>query len=184
MSIQDSKRKIGHDPADVFHAGREDTANIFLMAGADGAWKAVTHPANTLASGALLTSEGAYPAELFYLRLDINGSSIMEMDTCADRETLLESLNWIGQCGHSIVSLWDFDEDRSMSPELTDIFHAAWERRCAQVQKAADEMAAAFPGDDIPEKEKPSLADQIQSAGKRITNSGSDHDMKHTAVER
>lgn len=159
MSIQDSNSKIGHDPADIFHAGHEDTVNIFLIAEADGTWKAVIDPANTLASSALLTSEGTSPAELFYLRLDMNGSSNMEKDTCADRESLLESLNWIGQCGHSIVSLWDFDEDRPMSPELTDIFNAAWERRRTQIQKAADEMDAAFSGNDIPEKEKPSLSD-------------------------
>lgn len=108
---------------------------IYLASESDGSWSAFVFSSKSLdCAGALLTTEGQYPAELYYLRTDINGSSILERDICPDRQTLIASLNWIGSCGYSIVSLWDFDRENSFSQELMDIFAASYRRRAEEIR--------------------------------------------------
>ena len=145
---------------------------ILLVPAADGTWIA-EFGSSAASAGILLTVERQYPVELYYSRMDINGSFVMEMDICRDRNELLSSLNWIGSCGHSLESLWEYHSDRPVSKELADIFEAAYLRKCRIVREAADEMYAAFAEEEPIEAPQKSLNAQIQDADSRSFDSGS-----------
>lgn len=144
---------------------------ILLAPSNDGSWTAeVGRYAGP--NGVLLTDEGKYPVELYYSRMDINGSSVMEMDICRNRNELLSSLNWIGIYGHTLKSLWGYHSDQPVSKDLADIFEASYVRKCRIIKEAADEMYAAFSEDEFFEEPKDSLNAKIQDADSRSFNFG------------
>lgn len=79
-----------------------------------------------------LVQEGAYPTEMYYTRADLNGSAVMESVVCRDRDELTRTLNWVGNIGGTVESLWDFDHKQPILTELADIFRAGREMRAEE----------------------------------------------------
>lgn len=152
-----------------FLNAQEQNNRVYLVPETDGAWSAVVSANKPSHSVALLTQEGDYPVNLYYSRLDMNGSSCFERETIADRESLLETLNWIGQCCHFPKVLWEFDAGKPMSKELMDIFNASYDSRMKQVQAELAEMDEIEKAISDYEGQKNSLDDQIQMASSRAS---------------
>lgn len=90
-----------------------------------------------------LTAEKEYPVEIYYRRNDMNGSGVVEADTCNGRQELLKSLDWIGKCGYTLLSVWDYDIDNPIAKNLESILDAVYYRRYGQEQVAAADMYEA-----------------------------------------
>ena len=97
--------------------------SVFLIPQADGKWTACVSSYKPDPQALKLCKEKKYPVSLFYCRYDINGSSVYEEDICKNRDELLTSLNWSGQCGHTIRHLWDFKFEENRDPAITELLH-------------------------------------------------------------
>lgn len=135
-------------------------SRIYLIPGSDGTWSAASAADARASSGVFFVKEGSYPVDLYYSRLDLNGSSTMEKETCPDQKTLLEALNWIGKCGHLPEALWGFDVDHPMSKELKDVFTASYKMKLSQVKKEAAELTQAI-ADDASAPERSTAVDDL-----------------------
>lgn len=105
---------------------------FYLTLNEDRTWSCSVAETEPSAQAALLVQEGAYPTEMYYTRADLNGSSVMESVACKDREDLKQCLNWVGQIGGTVESLWDFDHKQPILTELADIFRAGREMRAEE----------------------------------------------------
>lgn len=101
---------------------------VYLVPRADDTWQTVVSPTRPDVSAAVLVPEGVYPVDLYYRRTDLNGSGVIEKDTCQTRDALTRSLDWIGQCGYLILSLWDYRYDMPMDHELVETLDRSYER--------------------------------------------------------
>lgn len=109
-------------------------------------------------NGILLVQEQNYPVELYYTRLDLNGSSILEREVLENRNDLLKAMQWHGQCNHVIEQIWDFDL-KTCNSHLYVFFEEVYGKAMQNI-----EMAQCH--DDIDDKETSSLDDKIQDATK------------------
>lgn len=96
--------------------------------------------APAVTDGIEFVREGDYPAEFYYSRTDLNGSTVVERDICKDREDLIQSLNWCGKCGYMPLQLWKFDSSAPMSGELLNLLNGVYNRRLNQLSIATAEM--------------------------------------------
>lgn len=160
---------VDFDPEHIRVAERKaiaHEASVYLKQEPDATWSAAISP-TSMPGYIKLCDEKAYPALLYFERYDINGSGVIDIEVCADREALLRSLNQLGQFRYSVFSLWDAHLRNRISPEAAKIFSDAYVKRCAL---AEEEMSAFFPEDKEPEKQagdKGSLHDKIDAAEKR-----------------
>lgn len=115
-------------------AQRANASTIYLTLKPDRTWFCSVADTDPSPQHFPLVQEGNYPVELYYSRIDLNGSSVTEMWVCKDRVALAETLNWIGQIGGTVEQLWDFDHNNAMLAGLADIFRSGRERRYEQVQ--------------------------------------------------
>jgi len=115
---------------------KSGTDMVYLVPNADDPWKTVITDTPPAPAAAVLSAEEDYPVEVYYRRTDLNGSGTIEMDYCQNREELTRSLDWIGQCGHLILSFWTFQHDMPMENALTEILDKAYERGYKQRQQA------------------------------------------------
>ena len=113
--------------------------SIYLFGDGEGVWRAEVLP-EARPGGVKLATEGNYPVEVYYYRTDINGSGVVELAIFENREALLGTLNFWGEAGFIPTNLWDYDEDKSDSEELRDLFSAALARREKMVLEANDPM--------------------------------------------
>lgn len=133
---------------------------IYLTAKEDYSWSAKIVGEKPSAEAVELCSEQTYPVHVFYDRTDINGSSNLERDICKDRESLVSSLNWIGKCGYPLLEIWDFNIDKQISNELSQLFLNSYKARAEKMAQAANEMY---------ESSKDSLDAKIQHAESKAT---------------
>ena len=119
---------------EILHQHGSDINNVFLVPDKNQFWSAVISVQPPASNAVLLTAEESYPIELFYERLDLNGSGITDGYICHDRSELLETLNWIGQCGHTPLSLWNFDIDKPMEAGLHALLETAYRKKCSLIQ--------------------------------------------------
>ena len=124
---------------------------LYLSIDSDKIWSANFADHAPSADAAPFVKEGSYPVELFFARTDVNGSRIVEMDTCNNREALLESLNWCGKCGYSLLELWDFDIDKD-KPGYDEALHVINQGVINRFAKIEKELSAMEMEDDMPEK--------------------------------
>ncbi len=112
---------------------------VYLIPREDGTWD--TAITNVLpAPAAALSPEGPYPAEVYYRRTDLNGSGTIEMDSCQNSQELIQSLNWIGQCGYLLLCFWDFQHDMPMEHALSSILDNVYDRGHKMRQQALIEL--------------------------------------------
>lgn len=126
---------------------RRKMNGLYITAEADHTWSASVKPQKGSDHRFKLTEEQEYPVNVYYRRTDMNGSSVYEMDICLNREDLLSSLNWIGQCRNTIVSLWDYKAGERTSEELMNIFNDASSHKWKLDQEAAAEYLSDFKND-------------------------------------
>ena len=75
--------------------------------------------------GQFLTQVKSYPAAVYYSRLDMNGSSVMEREICTDPSELLACLNDCGKCKHVVEQVGDFDISTCKDESVIRIFACA-----------------------------------------------------------
>ena len=122
-----------------------DMANVYLVPKTDGSWKTQITNVSPAPDAALLTKEGAYPVKVYYSRIDLNGSSSIERDICHNRSDLVQTLNWIGQCGHPLLSLWDYDHNKPISQALIKVLNSSYDRGFQQREQALMSMEEDMP---------------------------------------
>lgn len=127
-----------------------DGSLIALTTNADRTWSAGITQDISHNHAVPLTAEGSYPVELFYRRTDMNGSSVFESETCPNRDTLLQTLNWLGKCGFVPLELWNYDIEKTDDTALLAIFQQGEQRRFDLVRSELDQMHSAA--------EKPSVS--------------------------
>lgn len=132
-----------------------DENKIYLKLNDDRTWSAVVAAEQPTKDHVFFTSEGEYPTEILYSRNDLNGSGVLSGDECPDRESLLQSLTWIGQCGYTVLNLWDYDIEYPWDAKIEAIFEAAHQRRYEQEQIAAAEYFEVSMDDCDPPSESP-----------------------------
>ena len=98
-----------------------------------------------------LVDEGTYPVEYFYRRNDLNGCSTYMMVECTTREELSEALNWNGKCRHRVVSLWDFDYNKTDNEPVLRLFYFAYVRLMEELDKAYQEILDDLGDEDYDE---------------------------------
>lgn len=100
--------------------------NVYLIPHDDATYEACIAPVAPTESAVFLTTEGEYPVECYYRRLDMNGSSVYESYVCANRDELLAGLNYNGKAFHAIRALWDFDSVKAEYHDAWTIFNAGY----------------------------------------------------------
>lgn len=136
-----------------------NSAAVYLQLKENGVYTACVSSKPLSATFLKLCDEKEYPVSVYYSRLDMNGSSVLERDICNNREDLMSTLNWCGACRHTILEVWDFDLARNSNPEIVALFHASTTQKINLIiaeQERAEESS------------KVSLADKIESASTRI----------------
>lgn len=127
--------------------------NIYLLPAAESTYAPCC--AEEIASGnaVFLAKEGTYPTALMYRRHDLNLSSILEEVMIADRNALIDELQFLGQCRNSIVQLWAYSSE-NMTPEQTELFNLCYAKKAELIR---EEMLEACDGIDPLESSDPLL---------------------------
>ena len=113
---------------------------VYLVPNTNGTWETVIADIAPAPNAASLSAEGSYPVKTYYGRIDLNGSSTVEMEVCHDRDTLIQVLNWIGQCGNPPLSLWNYDHEQPIGGALSEILNRSYERGSRQRRQALMEI--------------------------------------------
>lgn len=123
--------------------------NVYLIPGKDATYRACVAPTPPTDNAIYFVTEGTYPVEYYYHRSDLNGSTVVMLCECANREELITALNWNGECYHIVRSLWDFDLYKMDNEELSKLFDAAYcnlmdiiDTVYAEIQKDLEEYFA------------------------------------------
>ena len=119
---------------------QNESEKVYLVPNTNGTWETVIAATAPVPNAALLSAEGSYPVKMYYGRIDLNGSSTVEMEVCHDRDTLIHVLNWIGQCGNPPLSLWDYDYEQPIEGTLAEILNRSYERGARQRRQALMEI--------------------------------------------
>lgn len=140
---------------DVRMINFDETMNLYVYKNKEDIWECCF---NKRDDALLFVQEKEYPVELYYTKLDLNGSSNLEREVLENRNDLLEAMQWHGQCNHVIEQIWDFDIN-SCDKRLFEFFKEVYD-------KAMHNIEIALSCDDIDEKEISSLDNKIQDAAK------------------
>lgn len=111
---------------------------IYLKLDENREWRALVGVERPCEGAVLFVEEQEYPAKFYYSRTDLNGSASVEMDVCENRDELLQSLNWMGECGYTPLKVWDFDAKKCDDRELWEIFNAGSARRAEAAWEEMD----------------------------------------------
>lgn len=161
-----------------------EQSKVFLIPNQDRSWSAMIGREKPSSDAVFFTSEGEYPTEIFYSRNDMNGSGVLCGDECPDRESLLESLNWIGQCGYTVLNLWDYDIEYPWDAKVEAIFNAAYEMRYEKEQIAAAEMFEVVMEDaENPSSEKVSWSFRLDNGLLALVEKNDSSDQQEQASE-
>lgn len=120
--------------------------SFYLKLDENREWTAMVDNERPCEDAVLFVEEQEYPAEFYYSRTDLNGSSCIELDVCKNREEMLQSLNWMGKCGYMPLKVWDFDAKEPHDKALFDIFDAGLAKRA---EAAREEMDGLMGLDDL-----------------------------------
>ena len=116
---------------------------VYLVPNSDDTWITKVADAKPAPTAAALCIEGTYPVNLYYSRTDLNGSSTLERDNCQNREELMHTLNWIGECGYVPLSVWEYHAEKPMENSLANILNKAYDRGEKLRQQALEELEDA-----------------------------------------
>lgn len=140
-----------------------ETPHVYLTLNADRVWSADVPLGRVDVKAVSFCEEKEYPVDLFYYRSEINGSGVVEKDVCQDRNELLKSLNWLGECGFTPLKLWDFRAETTRDERVMNIFAAGAERRYEAAKESLEDLIDAAEGrvGDVSSESKPKdLADR------------------------
>lgn len=56
------------------------------------------------------------------------------------QEELICLLNWLGECGHAVYELWDYNDDTTENEEILRLFDACYVRKKEEIEAALVEM--------------------------------------------
>lgn len=148
--------------AKTFDAVVEEKARPYIyisMNKETAVWSAVTSASRADNHAVRFCEEKEYPVDLYFMRTDINGSGIMEKEVCHNREELMQTLNYLGECGFTPWDVWDFHIESSRNEKAIDVFAEALRKREEKVLSALDDMIDAA---DFQKNENGSTPDKAQ----------------------
>ena len=122
---------------------------VFVYPERNDVWRVEIGENPTFENAILLCEEGKYPAEVISQRLDINVSCDYMSFSCENQQQMQDTLNWIGEVGQNLLSVWDFHHSNVKDPQLQELFDRAYSRYAATVKAAADEMLKSFSEEDM-----------------------------------
>lgn len=114
--------------------------NVYLLPFGDRAYHAAIAPEPPSPDAIFLVEEGRYPVEVTYTRHDMNADMIWAGAECTDREDLTEFLNFLGECGHTIEILWNYNDRHFSTPELTELFNICYARKMEELTAAMEDL--------------------------------------------
>lgn len=117
-----------------------DSEKVYLVPNTDGTWKTMITDTLPTSDAAVITTEGTYPVDIYYHRIDLNGSCTLEKECCQTREELTSTLDWLGKCGSAPLSFWTFDHNAPMDGALIEILNNSYDRGYQQRQQALREI--------------------------------------------
>ena len=74
------------------------------------------------------------------LLLSMAAKYLIEYDAREDREDLIQFLNFLGECGHTIELLWDYNDRLWSTPELTKLFDVCFVRKMEELEAAIEDL--------------------------------------------
>jgi len=114
--------------------------NVYLLPFGDRAYHAAVASEPPSPDAIFLVEEGYYPVEVTYTRHDMNLDRIWAGAECTDREDLIQFLNFLGECGHTIELLWDYNDRLWSTPELTKLFDVCFVRKMEELEAAIEDL--------------------------------------------
>jgi len=123
--------------------------SVYLTPNNDRTWSASIDSSPSHSNSVLLTAVKDFPVQVYFSRTDLNGSSVMEAETCSDKNDLLYLMNWIGKCGFLPEEFWDFNIEKVQNQELIAVLSDSQNRRYEMIQKEQEKMVDYF---SLPEK--------------------------------
>lgn len=115
----------------------KQAGKLYMRGLPDGQWTAYVCPQRHAEKHnyIFLTEEGLYPVNLYYARIDMMGSKVVEMRVCHDQQELLETLDWCGKCRMRILRLWQHDLDQATDPKLFELYAECGKREYELMQE-------------------------------------------------
>ena len=111
--------------------------NVYLNPHNDGTYRACIAATAPSEDAVFLTVEGEYPVECGYISDTVYGRDICEVYQCANREELIDGLNWNGCSSHFIFHLWEYDADELLPPDIWAVFASVSQRKRERKYDAA-----------------------------------------------
>lgn len=118
--------------------------NVYLIPCGDRAYYAQVSTNSPSPSAIFMVAEGNYPVEMWWSRHNLNMCRLWATETCNSREDLIDTLNFLGKCGHNVETLWDYDDKTTTNAKITELFDVCYERKCEQICAAFDEATEAL----------------------------------------
>ena len=142
--VDDKNRQIlitGPDAGGLSGAWFTQLSNSLYSSGRRDRMDYSMKPANGNFAGSMpFMKEQDYPVKVYFERTDMNGSGVMECESCSNRDELLSLLNWIGKAGFVPVECWDFSIEKMDDPIIQNMFQAGLQRRYEEAAKEIDAM--------------------------------------------
>lgn len=108
---------------------------IYIIPSDDARWAAVIDRQHDEPCAMRLCDEQMYPVEVFYRRIDLNGSTMLDSVVCHDRGEFLSFLNWAGFCRFLITSFWEYNARDYGDSGLWELFEAGFRKRAEIAQE-------------------------------------------------
>ena len=115
-------------------------SNVYLIPFGDRAYHSAVADQPPSEDAVFLTEERDYPTEICYTRHDMNLDKLWASREIADRQELVEFLDFLGECGHPVEELWSYVDRRRPTPELTELFDLCHSRKMEQLMAEIDEI--------------------------------------------
>ena len=114
--------------------------HVYLFPFGDRAYHSAIAPAPPTPQAIFLTEEGSYPTEVWWQRHDLNLDSIWCSQQVNGPQELVDLLDFLGECGHVIDSLWDHRDIYCGDAALLDLFETCYCRKMEEWMLASEDL--------------------------------------------
>ena len=125
--------------AEILHE-EKPKRRVYLIPCGDRAYRAAIAEAPPESAAILLAFEGSYPVEVTWTRFDMNGDRIWTGENCENDTELIELLDFLGKCGHTVEQLWNYDDHWNTDVELAELFDVCFARKMEELDAAMADL--------------------------------------------
>ena len=114
--------------------------NVYLIPYGDRAYRSAISETPPDPSAIFLTEEWDYPAEAWWTRHDMNLDRLWASQVCENPEELIELLDFLGACGHTVEDLWGYNDRLVPTEQTTKLFNECYDRKMEELTKEIEFM--------------------------------------------